>query len=217
LHAADVYLACGCACANAGALAEFQRSFLAKVPTYLRRMELSPAQVDDIRDELAEQLLVGRGRGPMISDYKGRGPLGAWLRVVAVREAVHVRRRQRSRASAVRPELDSRSRDDPESKFMAQQHGRAVAAALSATIGGLSDEERHLLRMHFRNGMSIDELQWVFRIHRSSVARRLSRLREVILERVRGIVAEELGANSRELDSLMRDVDRHIDISLGQY
>src|SRR5204863_54439 len=59
----------------------------------LARIDANPAFVDEIRQRLRTKLFVPEaGETPKIADYTGRGPLGAWVRVAAMRTALNLRR-----------------------------------------------------------------------------------------------------------------------------
>src|SRR5262245_22986013 len=58
VHASDLYLACACALGDPAALVAFDRSILSQVPSFLSRVDSSPAFVDELRQLLREKLLV---------------------------------------------------------------------------------------------------------------------------------------------------------------
>src|SRR4051812_47742715 len=85
-RASDLYLAWACAEGDAAALAHFERAFLTQVDLYVRRLGLEAHVVDELRQGLRIHLLVAESGGePRVGKYSGRGPLGAWVRIVAVR------------------------------------------------------------------------------------------------------------------------------------
>src|SRR5688572_22096680 len=75
----DLYLAVACAAQLPAAVAQFERAFLATVPRQLGRVALTTHEEDELRQQLRVKLLVGPH--PKILEYKGSGPLGAWVRV----------------------------------------------------------------------------------------------------------------------------------------
>src|SRR5262245_58099234 len=82
----DLYLAWACAAGVPGAHAVFEREIVAHVPLHLARFRRGPEFTDEVLQALRERLLVGDP--PRIAAYGGRGPLGAWVRVAAIRIAV---------------------------------------------------------------------------------------------------------------------------------
>ena len=90
----DLYLACACAHGAPGAAVAFERHQLARVSGFLSRMAAAPDLVDEVKQELRIKLLVpAPGAAPKIAEYSGRGALASWLRVVALRTAIDLRRR----------------------------------------------------------------------------------------------------------------------------
>ena len=89
LHAADLWLAFGCTVGDKDSLAAFDREVLSQVGMLIARMAPTPQLVDEVRQQLRHKLLLARpGERPRISDYAGRGPLQAWVRVAATRAAI---------------------------------------------------------------------------------------------------------------------------------
>src|SRR6185369_4971546 len=93
LHVADLFLACACALGDARALALFEDRLMTQVPTHVARIDRSPAFADEVKAQLRDKLFVARdGAPPKIAHYSGRGPLGGWLRVTAIRTAQNLLR-----------------------------------------------------------------------------------------------------------------------------
>src|SRR3954453_17822153 len=76
LHAADLYLACGCSQGDPRAVAAFEEHFVAQVEAHLDRLDALPTFSQELKQTLRERVLVAReGLLPRISSYNGRGPL----------------------------------------------------------------------------------------------------------------------------------------------
>src|SRR5688572_27012642 len=100
----DLALALAGALGEANAVAEVERTIIEPLPRTLSRLRPTSELVDELRQELREKLFVGtNGGAPKLLEYKGRGPLGAWARVIALRAAY-------DRARASQPE--SKKKDD---------------------------------------------------------------------------------------------------------
>src|SRR5262249_3162380 len=96
LHASDLYLACACSRGRPEALSAFDQHFSPRIADYVARMNSAPAFADEVRQHLRKNLFVADGAAlPQITGYRGRGSLGAWLRVAAVRIARSLLRRQK--------------------------------------------------------------------------------------------------------------------------
>src|SRR5258708_39987099 len=93
LHSEDLELAAGCARGDPGALRLFETKLLSRVPQFLSRFDASGALCDEVAQEMRAELLVpSAGKPPGISAYAGRGDLAAWLRIVAIRTALRLRK-----------------------------------------------------------------------------------------------------------------------------
>src|SRR5579872_1527609 len=80
VNAGDLYLACACACGVPEAVAIFDQTFLCRVPAFLAHMRQTPSSLDEVRQTIRVQLLVGTNkRGPGIAAYSGRGLLVNWV------------------------------------------------------------------------------------------------------------------------------------------
>ncbi len=64
VHAADLYLACGCARGATWAIAEFERSVLSQVPLFLARSHPEANLIEEVTQVLRMKLLVGTDGGP---------------------------------------------------------------------------------------------------------------------------------------------------------
>src|SRR5215217_3146846 len=90
LHGADLYLACACTEGVRGAVAAFQASHGATAQAALRSRNVPPDARDELMQDFWEKVLVGqKGVRAKVGDYSGRGPLGGWVRVAAVRAALN--------------------------------------------------------------------------------------------------------------------------------
>lgn len=222
LHASDLYLACGCALRQAAAHAALERSYLGEVQSYVGRIDGSAAFVDEVRQRLRERILLSEANGrPRIAEYTGKGALGAWLRAVSVRLALDLRRGAVN-AAAPGEEEDEPAKlsapvGDPELDYLKIRYRNEYRAALSATLSALSPDERNVLRLHYLDGLSIDEIGLSYRVHRSTVARWIARARGRILEEVRRRLSNQLKVETEEVDSIMRLVQSQLDVSLRHF
>jgi RNA polymerase sigma-70 factor (ECF subfamily) len=217
LHAADLYLACAVELGDPRALSAFASRYLAEIPLYLAGVEHEAAAVAEVRQMVAERLLVAPPGGrPRIAEYSGRGSLASWLRVATLRVASNRRRGERAHADldAV-PEADLLPRVDPELAIVRARYRPAFDEALRAAFAGLAPRERTLLRMHYLDGLSLDRIASLYDVHRATVARWLAAARDGLFERTAAHLGERLRLPAAELESLLAVIRSGLDLSLG--
>jgi RNA polymerase sigma-70 factor, ECF subfamily len=213
LNASDLLLAMACARGQRAALAQLEHRHLSLVGEFISQVGREAAFVDEVRQRLREKLLVGvAGSAPKMADYAGRGPLGGWIRVAAIRTATNCRRDERPPESKLRSVLMSQA--DPELAAAKRQASAQVGAAMRRGLAALSPEDRSLLKMHHVDGLTVDQLAPLFRAHRSTVARWINRAREQALKVTLEVLREELGHDSRAARSLLRFARSQLDLSL---
>src|SRR4051794_28183987 len=86
LAGADLYLAFACLEGSPDAWRALEREHLSKIGDYVRKIDASPAFADEIRHRVSEKLVAG-GKDSKLALYSGRGPLWAWIRITALRDA----------------------------------------------------------------------------------------------------------------------------------
>jgi RNA polymerase sigma-70 factor (ECF subfamily) len=150
LRAADLYLACGCLHGDPAAFAAFEAGFLLplRAPGALGR-SAAPA-ADDVLQELRARLFVARGAvPPRIATYRGRGPLGAWVRVAAARVAIDLARAAPEPAARAEEAGLRAPADDPELQLLKRRYRPELEAAFRATLAALPARDANVLRLHY--------------------------------------------------------------------
>ncbi len=180
----DLCLAFACAQGDPKALVYVDRLVLSQVPKMLRHMRLADATVDDVQQELRVLLLVPKeGQPGKIADFGGRSPLFAWVRVSAIRLALRSSRKKGARAEVGDDEaiVSRESGIDEALLFLKDDQRRVFRDALCAAVAGLPADDVMRLRLHYIDGLSLDDLARLEGVHRATVARWLSKARESIL------------------------------------
>jgi RNA polymerase sigma-70 factor (ECF subfamily) len=215
VRAKDLYLACGCADGDARAIAAFERTLLSRIPTFLARLDPSRDLADDVAQELREELLVPKNGSAGITVYSGRGDLGSWLRVVSIRTAQRLRRRRNQPPSLAAGRAEQPWRDaDPERDYLKLRYGAAYEEAFQAALASLSSRERLCLRLHYADGLDIGRIGRLYKIHRSTVARRLAEYRRKLRESVKERLRKRLKLTDSEYESVLSLVRSQMVVSL---
>jgi RNA polymerase sigma-70 factor (ECF subfamily) len=95
-------------------------------------------------------------------------------------------------------------------EFYRREFKRAFETALRA----LPHREKTLLRQHYLDGATLDEIALLYRVHRSTAVRVLGRAQEMVLASTRDLLMSELDVPSQELDSILRMIWSRIEFSL---
>ena len=213
VHAADLYLACACADGNRRALAHLEASFLAQVPAWVATTDRSRAFADEVAQELRHRLLVAGDDGPpRISQYVGRGPLGAWLRMAATRIALRLK--SRDPAASVDDRSLAAPGPDPEMSYLKTRYARDFETAFEETLAALPTRERNVLRLHFLEEMTTSQIGAVLGVHGSTITRWLARIRSAIIKETNRRLRQRLKVEPSELRSILRLVQSRLDVSI---
>ncbi len=205
----------GCLVGAAGALAVFEQELMPAIAHAIARADVPDP--DGLVATVRELMLLDvPGRPSKLAAYRGTGPLRAFVRVCAVREALMARRRGRR---TIEVPDDQAIADivglDPELELIKSDASQAFRQAFSAALAQLPDRDRNVLRYHVVDGLRGDEVATIYGVHPSSVSRWLAAARNRLLQLTRERLSLELALNSGEFESLMRLIASRVDISLG--
>lgn len=218
-HAADLYLACGCALGIPEAVQIFEATFNSEIATTLHRMHLQPSSVDEVRQMTWEKLLVGSpGRSPRIAEYAGRGTLRGWTRVVVTRTALNALRSQKREARLEEALLDPATDAwNPELECLRNRFGAALDLALERAMGSLTPDERVLLRQRFVDGVTSEQLARLHRRHRVTMARRINGILRALRARTEALLASEVGCGHSTAVSIVNMGVSHAHLSIRRW
>ena len=218
LRAADLYLACTCASGDAAALAAFDRVYMREVDIALAKMRVGPPRSHDIKQLVRQRLFVGaNGQDGKIADYAGRGDLRRWVRAVAVRTCLNELRRGKLEVLTGDDQLIAQhamSGDDPEVEYMKRTYASEFRAAFAQALAALGAREQTLLRYHHVDGLNIDEIGAVYRVHRVTAFRWLEKSKEQLVKATLEVLRAKLRVSPGELESVLRMIRSQIHLSL---
>ena len=211
----DLYGALACARADATAIALFEQRYFPFLRLELSRVR--GAEVDEALQLVRHILFVPKapGRPPALAEYSGRADLRGWLKVIGVREA----QRLAKRAAGTEPSGDEAladaiaPADDPEVSFLKRRFRAEFVQAFKAAAASLTSRERNVMRHHFIDGMSIDQIGELYQVHRATAARWLSGAREQVLTRTRAEIRTRLELGPNDLRRVMHLIESRFDVS----
>lgn len=218
LHADGLYLACAYGSGDAQANEHIEREYMADVRRALERSGAASAQIADIQQELRHSLLEMRAPAATRRAYGGRGDLSAWLRLCAVRRCVA----QQKREARERPLVDEGEglllRQDPSQdlRHLIAQYKEPLQASLTQALTLLSSRERNLLRSHFLQRLSIDQIAALYGVHRATAARWILRAQDRLSEETRRLFLSQTPVRSESYASLTEALRSQLSINLDK-
>lgn len=209
-----------CLAGEPSALAELDATVLEPTSRGLRRMSATDAEISDIRQSVREKLLVGgQSRGPRLGDYSGRGALQSWVRVILVRELLSERRRhQREVVLDDEALFDAATGEqDPELEHLKTYYRAEFRRGFREALEALPGKDRNLLRYHFLEGLSVDEIGVIYGVHRATAARWLVRVRESLEQGTLTAMMGALAVSRPEVESILRLIRSNLDASIASF
>jgi RNA polymerase sigma-70 factor (ECF subfamily) len=203
-YVSELYLCCACLQLDAQAWRHFEARYVSFIAHGVRKVCCDPHEVEEAVQVVRDKL--GMGPRPKLASYTGRGPLGAWLQVVAVRTMLDRVRKTQAAAKIAAPLSDSTPslESSIEGKLDRARFAGALGTSLKDALRSLSARERGVLRLHYVDGCNIDAIGGIYGVHRATVARWLANMRE----RLRGQIRASLSPRIALTDSELGDVTR---------
>lgn len=218
VEVADLILARACAAGEKGALAHFDATYARDMVAALSTFRADRDFSDEVLQAVREKLFVGEA--PKILEYAGRGALRAWLRAVVMRTALNARRGIKADPARADAGADDALLDvaapagDPELAQIVAKYGDAYKRAVHEALAELPPEDRNVLRLSLLEGLGIDAIARIYDVHRATVARRIGRARETVVEGARRRLGESTRLGGAELASITRACRSTLDLSL---
>jgi RNA polymerase sigma-70 factor, ECF subfamily len=217
VRAGDLYLAFACAKKDAKAIGIFERTFIPELRAAVEKVHKNFGE--DALQNLRARLLVGtEDSPPRISQYAGRGDLKSWVRVAAVRDALMILRKEKREARPEEAMLLERAAPiaDQELEHIKAKYRGEFEEAFKSAIASLDKRERNLLRHHYLDELTTEEIGRIYAVHRATVTRWLARIRTSLLVRTRQHLAEKLEIDRSEIESIMRLVQSRLHLSVRE-
>lgn len=218
LKVADLYVAFACAQRDAAAMEALEARVKPELYKALAPYQLDAAARDEVLQRLRERVFIAKGKAaPRIATYAGVGPLAAWLCAAVVRLAIDT-----TRGAGAKPTEDEALADqvqdpsDLELSVIKRRYQKEFRRAFQLAFKALTAEERNLVRFNFIDGLNIEQIGTMQGVHRSTVARRIARIREELLEGTRAMLRERFKLTASEVNSLLRVVKSDFGVSLNE-
>ncbi|MCR9162578.1 MAG: RNA polymerase sigma factor [Nannocystaceae bacterium] len=210
----DMYLVVGWRQGGEEAAKHLLARHQATIDGALRRLRLPAHRVDEVRSTFYEILFVGEVGTPALARYGGKGSLDGWLKVMVSRSASRLLRRT-ERLEFSEPESFMEVWHEPERDALNRECKQAFRTAMLDAIASFDAEERSALRDYYVGGLSIDALADIWGVHRATAARRLSRLRWAVRERVLDRLEAKLRVSPSSALRIARSAQSRLTADLG--
>jgi|GEM_PF-2474233 len=163
----------------------------------LTRCGFHAADVAELEQRVWLRLL---GPRQALASFRGQGSFAGWLRRIAINEARSELRRRHRAGTLDGLETIERMHDPhtPERTVLEDETRTLLSNALRDAVGSLSETDRSLL-MAWADGTTTDALARTRGVHRSSMSRRLDKLRRTVGARTRAHLWTHYGRASSEL------------------
>ncbi len=212
----DLYLACACSTGEAHALAAFEAAAVPQIRSALARLRLDATAVDETLQLVRRDLFTGEA--PKILAYGGQGDLFGWTKVVATRIALKLGRKTKREVSSDEVIAQDASSDgDPEMMLLRAHYKHAFQDAVAQAIAALEPRDAMLIKQNTVDGLSIDDLAQIHRIHRATAARWLQKARETLIEGIRETFRSSSKLTPTECESVLRLVQSRFDVTLRRH
>jgi len=216
-HAGDLALSFACANGDGAAIRALEAEYLSRVASTLPSRHRSDAA--EVIQSLRDKLLVASPTGPAkIGDFTGRGGLGGWLRVAAVRVALNIERSKKHEVALDENRaLAERAAGDLEIDHLKRRYRLEFREAFTAALEALEARPRNLLRQHYLDGLTMEAIGAIYRVHRITVVRWMEQSREALAKETRRELSARLRVDRNELESILRLIESQMDMSLRAF
>lgn len=206
LAVTDLYLAAACAAGVPAAHAALESAYAGNMRAALSTLDARPDFIAEVLQRVREKILVAQDGETKIESYSGHGPLGAWLRVVAMRTGLSLRR-QREPETGFDDELERVLDLSPnaEVRVIARQVGSDLRETLRAAMAAQPSRIRAVMRMYYADNRGVEDIGRVYNVHASSVSRWLAKARTEILSHTRAALLAKQHSEA-SLESLLGHV-----------
>jgi RNA polymerase sigma-70 factor (ECF subfamily) len=211
LHVEDLYLAWALSVGDKAAFARFERDFVALLATQIKG---AAAEAGELEQQVRTRLFVpAAGQPARITQYSGKGPFGGWLRMIATRCLLDLRRARQGEDTP--RELDSPGvPTDPELDYLKLRYAADFKLALEAALSRLDARQVTLLKLSFIEQLSATAIGVMYGVSSRTVQRWLAELRETVRRSTREALKVKIALSPSELDSLLGLVDSQLQLSL---
>jgi RNA polymerase sigma-70 factor (ECF subfamily) len=210
----EVALALACARGAPRALARLEAEYFPTARRALDAMKLGGDLEAEVLQEVRTKLLVPDGGPARIVGYAGRGSLRGLLKVTATRTALSMLRKAGREGPGDDAIVEAVGERDPELAYLEARYRAVFRDAFEEAVAALEPRERNLMRLHFLRKVTLEALADMYGVHRATIVRQLARVRDQLDRATQRSLRDRLGADEREVKSVMELIRSRFDVSV---
>jgi RNA polymerase sigma-70 factor (ECF subfamily) len=202
-----------CLARDPDALRALDRDYVQRTDGALAALGIGPADRDEVRQRLWVRLVLDQP--PRLAQYTGRGGLFGFVRAVAVRLALDLRRSARgARADDLALLGVADGGDGPEAALVKRASRAEFRRAFEAALATLTARQRTLLRQAHVDGLSNEAIAHLHGTHRVTAFRWMIDARRALAKALRAELARTLRVPLAEVPPLAALVQSELTLSL---
>jgi RNA polymerase sigma-70 factor (ECF subfamily) len=203
-RAADLLIARACAMRDEESLSAFEAAFFGEIDTVRASFGRLPIELDDVRQRLRERLFLHNP--PSIATYSGQGDLRGWVRAAALHLLLNVAARERREQPTDDAFFDAMldASADAEVRLVKRMCREDLRAALAAAFSRMPPRDRTVLRYAFADGLGVDDVGAIYRVHRATAARWIAKARDRFVRATHVELTHRLGISRADAMSIIR-------------
>jgi RNA polymerase sigma-70 factor (ECF subfamily) len=107
--------------------------------------------------------------------------------------------------------------NDPEVAYLKRVYTGEFRAAFESAFAELGARDRNLLRYAFVEGLTIDGIGALYKVHRATAARWIVKAHGELGAKVKAGLLARLGVDAAEYESILRLLESQIDLTLERF
>lgn len=218
-HPSDLYLALACERGSPGAFRALENLTRDDLQAIVRRAGGGRMSYDDLWQAVRERLFVARIEGKTrIATFHGAGSLRGFVRVVATRIALNEATRGfREVSDELDEAMEASEAESPDVAYMRELYSSELRELIPLAFARLEASAQLMLRQHYVDGLTLDEMTTLHQVHRATIKRRLADARETVRVGLRELLQAKLGLPHGELERLLASVQSRFRITLQRF
>ena len=193
LELEDLALALSCSIGCHAAWKHLERSYGSYVKALVAAVAKSPSDGEEISSSLLGDLFLARQRegGGGLAAYRGHARLSTWLRAIvhfkaadfyaARRRTTSLAAARRNRSHAHAPRNETVRESTPDGLADRRERLERLERTASHVIQSLGQEDRFLVEAYYLRGETLQEIGAARGVHKASVSRWITRVRERLM------------------------------------